>query len=72
MMKRKFWNRSYATEAAIACREYAFTTLGLKKVISLIRPVNKPSIRVAEKNGMTVECEIDHKGYEHLVFSVNI
>lgn len=70
LILRKHWNKGYATEAAIACRDYAFNSLDLTRVISLIRPVNKPSIRVAEKNGMIVDCEIDYKGYRHLVYSV--
>ena len=70
LMLREHWNKGYATEAAIACREFAFSNLGLNKVISLIRPVNKPSTRGSEKNGMTIESKIDFKGYEHLIYIV--
>jgi [ribosomal protein S5]-alanine N-acetyltransferase len=47
---------------------YAFTTLGEDRIISLIRPENLPSRRVAERNGLTVEKEIDFMGLPHLVY----
>jgi [ribosomal protein S5]-alanine N-acetyltransferase len=43
-----------ATEAAAACRDWTFATLGIDHVISLIRPENLPSRGVAEHLGMTV------------------
>src|ERR1041384_2326668 len=49
-----FWNQGYATEAAIAVRDYAFHLLGLPQLISLIRVGNLSSRRVAEKVGMTL------------------
>jgi ribosomal-protein-alanine N-acetyltransferase len=49
----EFWGRGYATEAARAIRDHAFRTLDAPHVISLILPGNTPSIRVAERNGMT-------------------
>jgi RimJ/RimL family protein N-acetyltransferase len=49
-----FWNRGYASEAAIAVRDYAFDVLKLPRLISLIRVGNFASKRVAEKVGMTL------------------
>jgi RimJ/RimL family protein N-acetyltransferase len=54
---RAFWNRGYATEAAIACRDHAFGPLGKDRFISLIAPENIASIRVAQKIGETLERE---------------
>ncbi len=51
-LRRDFWNRGIATEAASACRDYAFDRLRLPRVISIIEPANLASIRVAEKVGM--------------------
>ena len=51
----QFWGNGYATEAAIACRDYAFAELGRERVISLIEPDNVASIRVAEKIGESYE-----------------
>ena len=49
-----FWNHGYATEAALAVRDYAFDLLHLPQLISLIRVGNLASKRVAEKVGMTL------------------
>lgn len=49
-----YWNQGYATEAAIAVRDYAFHILRLPQLISLIRVGNLASKRVAEKVGMTL------------------
>lgn len=56
---RGFWGRGYATEAATAVREWALGELGATRLISLIHPDNTPSIRVAEKLGMTYEREVE-------------
>ena len=50
-----FWNQGYATEAAITVRDYAFNTLKLPQLISLIRVGNLASRRVAERVGMTLD-----------------
>lgn len=47
-----YWMQGYATEAAIAVRDYAFCILQLPQLISLIRVGNLASKRVAEKVGM--------------------
>lgn len=49
---RTYWHHGYATEAAIACRQYAFDVLGAKEVCSIIRDTNIPSQNVAIRNGM--------------------
>jgi RimJ/RimL family protein N-acetyltransferase len=72
LIHRPFWRRGYAMEAALACRDYAFDVLGRQQVISLIRPENVPSQRVARKLGMQPELDrVQHGGFEHLIFSVS-
>ena len=71
LFKSAHWHKGYATEAARACKEYAFATLGVPSVISLIRPVNAPSRAVAERNGMKVEKTTTFRGYETLVYRVS-
>jgi RimJ/RimL family protein N-acetyltransferase len=70
LFKSAHWHRGYATEAARAVRDYAFTTLGCKSVISLIRPANLPSCRVAERNGMSIEKTTMFHGFEALVYRI--
>jgi RimJ/RimL family protein N-acetyltransferase len=48
----------------------AFDSFGADKVISLIRPENVPSRRVAERNGMKLEREVVHYGLPHLVYAM--
>lgn len=52
LFQKTFWHRGYATEAARACKEYAFTVLDADEVYSIIRDTNIPSQKVAERNGM--------------------
>lgn len=54
LFRRDYWHRGYATEAARACKQYAFEVLGAKEVCSIIRDTNTASQRVAIRNGMTV------------------
>jgi RimJ/RimL family protein N-acetyltransferase len=51
------WGHGYATEAAIACRDWALGELGLSRLVSVIAPGNTASIRVSEKIGETLERE---------------
>ena len=70
-LSRDQWGHGYATEAARACMDYAFRELAASKVISLIRPENLPSQRVAERNGMEVERQVMHSGLPHLVYAIS-
>jgi [ribosomal protein S5]-alanine N-acetyltransferase len=70
MIHRPFWRRGLATEAAVAVRDYAFAERKLPRVISLVRPDNVPSQRVARKLGMDVVGTWDHAGVAHQVFAV--
>jgi RimJ/RimL family protein N-acetyltransferase len=67
---REHQGRGYATEAARAVRDYAFGTLGCDHVISMIRPENLASRRVAEKNGLTVDRTVFWRGYDHCVYQI--
>ncbi len=62
--------QGYATEAASACQEYAFNVLDNVRVISLIRPENIPSRRVAEKNGLKIVQETLWRDIPHYIYAV--
>lgn len=53
MLAAEAWGNGYATEAARACRDWAFERLDVDRVVSFIAIANEPSMRVAERNGMT-------------------
>ncbi len=55
LFRRDCWHQGYATEAAKACKEYAFEVLKADEVCSIIRDTNLASQRVALRNGMTVK-----------------
>ncbi|MEG0874355.1 MAG: GNAT family N-acetyltransferase [Clostridiales bacterium] len=73
LFQKEYWHKGYATEAAVACKEYAFTVLGTKKVCSIIRDTNKASQNVAIRNGMiAIDTWAKHyRGVDipHLLFS---
>jgi RimJ/RimL family protein N-acetyltransferase len=50
-LERSAWGKGYATEAALASRDYAHRVLGARGLISQIHPDNAASIRVAERMG---------------------
>jgi ribosomal-protein-alanine N-acetyltransferase len=51
-LRRSVWGRGYATEAARACLDAAFTGLGLDEVIAIVAAANAASVQVLEKIGM--------------------
>jgi RimJ/RimL family protein N-acetyltransferase len=52
------WGRGYATEAATAALDEAFSTLGLESVCSLPQSDNEASWRVCERLGLTKVREV--------------
>ena len=74
LFQKAFWHKGYCTEAAIACKEYAFERLNIDEVFSIIRDNNIPSQMVAKRNGMAVTGSFVKHYYgidmPHLVFSV--
>jgi [ribosomal protein S5]-alanine N-acetyltransferase len=69
-LRRDLWGQGLATEAARACRDYGFTRLNAPFLISLIRPENVPSARVAERNGMSIWKETTHANLRHQVYRI--
>lgn len=66
---KNYWGQGLAAEAARGCMEYAFNQLNRSRVISMIRPENLASRRVAERNGLKIEKEIFWRGYQHYVYA---
>ena len=74
LFQKEFWHQGYATEAAVACRDYAFMVLHAEEVYSIIRDNNIPSQNVAKRNGMVIKERLVKHYYgmdmPHLVFCV--
>jgi [ribosomal protein S5]-alanine N-acetyltransferase len=49
---RAHWGKGYATEAAGACLEYGLRKLRIPRIVALVYPENRASVRVLEKIGM--------------------
>lgn len=69
-VRRDLWGRGLATEAARSCRDLGFARLPVERLISLIRPENLQSRRVAEKNGMTIWKEAIRLNLPHIVYAI--
>ena len=59
---KSFWNKGYATEAALKSIEHGFNDLGLTKIIGRAMQENVASIGVLKKTGMTFEKEFEAHG----------
>jgi RimJ/RimL family protein N-acetyltransferase len=70
MLRREAWGNGYATEAGAASVEWAWDSLEATSLISLIKPRNAASIRVAERLGMRPARTITLLGQEARVFSL--
>ncbi len=53
----EYQGEGFATEAAAACVQFAFSELGAKHITAIINPENEPSRRVAERLGLTLETQ---------------
>ncbi|QWT25250.1 GNAT family N-acetyltransferase [Subtercola sp. PAMC28395] len=61
----------YATEAALACLEFA-RARGISRVIAIINPANMESQRVALKCGLVLEKEVVKGRLQQLVFAASL
>lgn len=75
LFQKAHWHKGYATEAAIACKEYAFTVLDASSVYSIIRDTHIASQNVAVRNGMKItdKCtkNFRHVDMKFLLYSVD-
>jgi len=62
LLGQEHWGRGYATEAALALRDWARRERGISRLISLIRHGNVRSVRVAEKLGERYERDVEVRG----------
>ncbi len=68
LLHRPWWGLGYATEAAAGVRALAKERWGYEDVISLIRPINDASCRVAERIGLFPGRRVTFHGFEHIVY----
>ena len=75
LFERSHWHQGYATEAAKACKQYAFEKLNASEVCSIIRASNTASQNVAMRNGMVMKDQwikhykgVDMPHYRYVVY----
>jgi RimJ/RimL family protein N-acetyltransferase len=61
-LARPFWSRGYAREGVAMALSFARETLGRDDIISIIRPANHASIRVAESFGAVHDADVEFFG----------
>ena len=76
-LRKEFWNRGYATEAAQVCLDFAFQQAGLSEVYSFTSLLNLPSQKVMQKLGMEFVKEFDNEKvpadshlYRHVLYRI--
>ena len=59
-LARRWWGQGYASEGARTALDYAFNVWKKERVISLVNPENRASIRVVERIGERLQGRIQH------------
>ena len=59
------WARGYGHDAAAAVMEHGRRELGLRRVVAIVAPHNKGSIRILEKLGLRFERNMRIPGEAH-------
>lgn len=63
---KEYCNKGYATEAALACKEYAFNVLQYPKIFSYTTERNVPSQKVAQKIGLQLYKYFEKNGEKQI------
>lgn len=64
------WGKGYATESAIACLNYGFEKLSLRRIIGRAMKENYASIKVLEKIGLIYEKDTEFDGKEAVIYKI--
>lgn len=68
---RVHWGKGYATEAANACLDLGFNRIQMPVIIGRSIAMNKGSIRVLEKIGMTYHKSFDFEVVEGVIYRID-
>lgn len=69
-LAQKYWGKGLATEAAEAVKNYAFNTLKIDRLISIISPENVRSIQVAKRVGMKRARSAQYHGFNVDIYEI--
>ena len=68
---RKYWGFGFATEMTRELIDYGFNEMGLKKIVGVAHPENKPSLKVLEKSGLEYRKRANFYGCEVVYYSID-
>ncbi len=71
LVARERWGEGFATEGARTSLEWGFATLEVDRILSLIAPDNRASIRVAEKLGERFDRRLEFQGQDVSVYAID-
>jgi len=71
MLALEHWGNGYATEAAIALRNYGFKELKFERLISLITHGNDASVKVAERLGARYVRDVGRGDWKVRLYAVS-
>ena len=68
---RRFWNKGFASETALACIQLGFEKFNMETIVGRAMKENLASIRVFEKCGLTFLSDYQFDDEEGVIFSIN-
>jgi len=71
MLAQEHWGKGYATEAAMALRNYGFKELKFERLISLITHGNDASVKVAERLGARYVRDVGRGDWKVRLYAVS-
>ena len=71
LVERSRWGEGFAPEGARASLDWGFETLPDDRILSLIQPANRASIRVAEKLGERFDRSMSFQGFDVSVYAID-
>ena len=71
LLDRAYWGRGLATEGVLACLKWAFGNLDFDRMISIIRPANVRSRRVAERAGLALKGQTRCRAYDMVWYAID-
>ena len=77
-LEQKFWGKAFATEAAIACLDFAFDSLHLNEVVAFTAQQNSKSQALMQRLGMQFQHHFNHPALDyrnplqrHVLYQIN-
>ncbi len=67
----KFWGKGFATELALACRDWGFRVAGIEALYAATHQNNLASQRIIQKTGLSLEGTFEYEGAPQYWYSLS-